>query len=194
MAETIVNRGCGACWGGGSSKNHPQISRTRRKIVVVPEQHHLKVRAVIFFKSFFHWDSNSRASSAHFACNWNRSDADIDKLAALSHETSATDAAMLVSIGAALHMVRIVIPVIDCLDDERTIGWLYMVWRAASKYQPRCSIHNNERRNAGMRASGWCGGRGCRGHNRGRRRQHSDPRIEARLSTRSASSSVRPVS
>ena len=29
MAETIVNRGCGACWGGGSSKNHPQISRTR---------------------------------------------------------------------------------------------------------------------------------------------------------------------
>jgi len=31
MAETIVNRGCGACWGGGSSKNHPQISRTRQK-------------------------------------------------------------------------------------------------------------------------------------------------------------------
>ena len=31
MAETIANRGLGACCGGGSIPNHPQISRTRHK-------------------------------------------------------------------------------------------------------------------------------------------------------------------
>jgi PAS domain S-box-containing protein len=32
IAETIGNRGCGACWGGSLSQKHPQISRRRRNI------------------------------------------------------------------------------------------------------------------------------------------------------------------